>query len=157
MYLPWKRSIRATHAAALLVAEAATSANYCGACWAFSTTGSLEGANAIATGKLVPLSEQEFVDCDTVDQGCGGGLMDNGFKFAEANAICTEKSYPYKGRKGTCQKSSCTVGLAQGSVKGFRDVSPQDTDALMDAVPSSPSQSPLRQTNSCSSCTRKVF
>merc|ERR1712238_156344 len=69
----------------------------CGSCWAFSTTGSVEGAEFLATGKLQSFSEQQLVDCDKVDQGCNGGLMDNAFKYIEKSPLMLEAEYPYRG------------------------------------------------------------
>ncbi|KAJ6325501.1 hypothetical protein OIU76_012560 [Salix suchowensis] len=85
----------------------------CGSCWAFSATGSVEGANFIATGKLLNLSEQQLVDCDRVcdktdkascDDGCGGGLMTNAYRYLiEAGGLQEESSYPYAGKRGECK------------------------------------------------------
>ncbi|CAA7390852.1 unnamed protein product [Spirodela intermedia] len=84
----------------------------CGSCWAFSTTGAVEGANFIATGKLLRLSEQQLVDCDhtcdavekdACDNGCSGGLMTNAYKYLmEAGGLEEEEAYPYSGRLGRC-------------------------------------------------------
>ena len=35
----------------------------CGACYAFATTGALEGQHALKYGSLVSLSEQNIIDC----------------------------------------------------------------------------------------------
>lgn len=108
----------------------------CGSCWAFSSTGALEGAYQIASGKLVSLSEQQLVDCATSfgEMGCQGGLMDGAFQYAEQYAMCTENSYPYEAAGGNCKASSCSVGIPKGTVTGFKDVAEEDTQALQDAV-----------------------
>jgi len=105
----------------------------CGSCWAFSTTGSVEGAYQIATGNLVSFSEEDLVQCDKVDHGCQGGLMDNAFEFIEKNGICTESDYPYTSGGGVT--GSCVSGCKPAAtLTGYTDVPSMDEDALKSAV-----------------------
>lgn len=94
------------------VTEVKTQGN-CGSCWAFSTTGVIEGANFLATGKLLNLSEQQLIDCDhkcdpsnnkACDNGCHGGLMTNAYNYLmESGGIEEAKNYPYTGIPGDCK------------------------------------------------------
>merc|ERR1711907_81058 len=105
-------------------------------CWSFSTTGAVEGAYQIASGQLVSLSEQDLVDCNTVDDnGCKGGLMDNAFQFISQNGgICSEAEYPYKAQQGTCQKDCKKVV----TISGYEDVPKNDEKSLQYAAAKGP-------------------
>jgi len=104
----------------------------CGSCWAFSTTGAVEGANFAKNGKLVSLSEQQLVDCagSSGNMGCNGGLMDYAFEWIIKNGICEESAYPYKGVQGTCQKTCQSAA----TVSKYTDVPSGNENALETAV-----------------------
>ncbi|KAF4354342.1 hypothetical protein F8388_023004, partial [Cannabis sativa] len=108
-------------------------------CWVFSAVAATEGITKIKKGKLISLSEQQILDCDTNpdDQGCRGGLMENAFNFIAKNGgITSEYAYPYKAEQSTCATTKRLYNVAK--IKGYQAV-PQNSEAeLLKAVAHQP-------------------
>lgn len=110
---------------------------HCGAggCWAFSTTGAVEGAYQIATGSLRSLSEQQLIDCSTSlgNMGCKGGSMRMAFDYIKANkGIDSEDDYPFTASNGECWKTAEKRVVAQ--IDAFTAVTAGSEEALVTAA-----------------------
>jgi len=108
------------------------------ASWAFAVTGAVEGEHTAETGVLIALSEQELIDCVGTAEGdaCADPLCGQapcGLDYAVNHGLCTESSYPYTARPGSCK--TCTPAVTLG---GWSRIPPGDESALVAAINQSP-------------------
>uniref|UniRef100_A0A8B9HSD6 Cathepsin L.1 n=1 Tax=Astyanax mexicanus TaxID=7994 RepID=A0A8B9HSD6_ASTMX len=106
----------------------------CRSSWAFSATGALEGQMYKKTRKLVPLSEQQLIDCSWLqgNEGCGGGSVKMAFQYVNANGgLQTGDSYPYTAREGMCLSYPPYI---YATCHGFRNLDSEDEYELQQAV-----------------------
>jgi cathepsin L len=109
----------------------------CGGCWAFSSTGALEGLYAIKNKKLVDFSEQQMIDCsgDYGNKGCEGGLMTLAFQYAANSGVQVQSDYGYKAKVEKCRHDNTKAVFRIG---GSRDVPANNSLALKAAVARQP-------------------
>ncbi|CAG9566499.1 unnamed protein product [Danaus chrysippus] len=99
-----------------------------GSCWAFSASANVESINAIKTGKLIDVSEQQLVDCDIgYDLGCLGGLAWVAMSYFRQYGAMSLKSYPYVAKEGSCHYDSRKVVIR---LKDYKHVTQLTEDQI---------------------------
>eukprot|EP00929_Paragymnodinium_shiwhaense_P002714 TRINITY_DN102_c0_g2_i1.p1 TRINITY_DN102_c0_g2~~TRINITY_DN102_c0_g2_i1.p1 ORF type:complete len:358 (+),score=68.82 TRINITY_DN102_c0_g2_i1:105-1178(+) len=80
----------------------------CGSCWAFASTETMESHLAIATGTLVVLAPQAYVNCVENPKKCGGtggcegAIAEVAFNTSSELGLPLETALPYQGHDGKC-------------------------------------------------------
>ncbi|KNC82052.1 hypothetical protein SARC_05646 [Sphaeroforma arctica JP610] len=106
----------------------------CGSCWAFSTTGAMEGAYFLKTGRLNTLSEQQLMDCSWAytNNGCDGGEPAMAMDYlTEVGGIMDDSSYKYENADNYCRYNP---EKKAASIKGRVLIPSGDEFALKQAV-----------------------
>jgi len=107
----------------------------CGSCWAFSATETVESAYAVASGKLLVLAPQTYVNCVKNPGKCGGtggcegATMELAFNLTAQTGIALESDMPYAGRDEACKAYKAAV-----KVSGYVKNPTNDAAALETAV-----------------------
>ncbi|KAH8404005.1 hypothetical protein KR215_007923 [Drosophila sulfurigaster] len=111
----------------------------CGSCWSFSTTGALEGHLFRRTGVLVPLSQQNLMDCadDYGNMGCDGGFQEYGFEYIRDHGITLANKYPYQQFEMQCRQNETAGVYPRESIVKIRDyarIDPGDEQKMKQVI-----------------------
>lgn len=101
---------------------AAKNQGACGSCWAFAPVGQLESHARIYDGRILDLSEQAIIDCNTYGAGCNGGWAAAAYEIFRNYGAVAETCVPYLASHGhPCTQTACEV-LARISSPGYASV-----------------------------------
>ncbi|TDG51123.1 hypothetical protein AWZ03_002486 [Drosophila navojoa] len=112
----------------------------CGSCWAFATISALEGHLFRRTGVLVPLSQQNLVDCADAygTEGCDGGFQDYGFEYIRDHGVTLANKYPYEQSENMVCRQNETAGAPPRDsivkVRDYASIPPGDQDLMMQII-----------------------
>jgi len=107
----------------------------CGSCWAFASTETMESQYAIASGKLLELAPQAYVNCVKNPEACGGtggcegATFELAYNTSKVLGLPLEADLPYQGMDGTCKPYKAAVKNS-----GFVKLPANDAKALETAV-----------------------
>ncbi|XP_052132689.1 procathepsin L-like, partial [Frankliniella occidentalis] len=105
----------------------------CGCCWAFAATAVMEAKNFIRSKTLVALSEQNLLDCDTLNEKCDGGTPWDAFDWIQSNGGQEEnEKYPYEVMPDKCRQDPSRIVKLQ--VRGYMIVRPAVEENVMGAL-----------------------
>jgi len=120
----------------------------CFACYAFATTGAIEAAKFIQSGKLQKLSAQQIVDCSSTgsaqsfdNHGCKGGTMVKSYKYIHKYGLMKWTDYGYNSilnSKPSCKftASACKYDAKQVEqrILGYVNIREGNEKDLQNAV-----------------------
>ncbi|XP_017772618.1 PREDICTED: cathepsin L1-like [Nicrophorus vespilloides] len=98
----------------------------CGSCYAFSIALVLQAQIFKQTHRLVPLSEQQIVDCSVSNgnYGCGGGSLRNTLRYLDkSGGLMAYSDYPYVAKQKKCNfnKDKTMVNVSSWAILPARD------------------------------------
>jgi len=124
------------------VVSAVKDQGYCGSCWAFAATATLESHVAINSGQLFDFSPQQIAACSPNPDQCGGSGNCKGataeiaFDYvASSNGILEEFQYGYS--EYFAVESACNINpsaLPKAKITGYKQLSENNYEELMNAV-----------------------
>jgi len=124
------------------VVSAVKDQGYCGSCWAFAATATIESHVAVQTGKLFDLSPQQIAACSPNPHKCGGSGNCQGataeiaFDYVASSAGLLEE-FQYGYTEYFAKESSCAVpssGVPKAKISGYKQLTANNYEELMNAV-----------------------